>query len=136
MYMDSRKVVMNETAVIAVGELVCSGVMVGVFAALGHFDLTVLWSALAGCGIVIANYFFLAVVVSLAADKAESGEVEQAKKMVQTSSMVRLLCLGIALFLCIRLGANVIALALPLVFMRPILMVAEFFGKKGDNGRN
>lgn len=134
--MDSRKVVMNETAVIAVGELVCSGVMVGVFAALGHFDLTVLWSALAGCGIVIANYFFLAVVVSLAADKAESGEVERAKKMVQTSSMVRLLCLGIALFLCIWLGANVIALALPLVFMRPILMVAEFFGKKGDNGRN
>lgn len=134
--MDSRKVVMNETAVIAVGELICSGIMVGVFAALGHFDLTVLWSALAGCGIVIANYFFLAVVVSLAADKAESGEVEQAKKMVQTSSTVRLLCLGIALFLCIRLGANVIALALPLVFMRPILMVAEFFGKKGDDERN
>lgn len=134
--MDSRKIVMNETAAIAVGEVICSGIMVGVFAALGHFDLTVLWSALAGCGIVIANYFFLAVVVSLAADKAESGEVEQAKKMVQTSSTVRLLCLGITLFLCIRLGANVIALALPLAFMRPILMVAEFFGKKGDDERN
>ena len=52
--------------------------------------------------------------------------------MVQLSSTVRLVCMGILLFAGIKLGANVLALVLPLVFLRPILMVAEFFRKKGD----
>jgi hypothetical protein len=130
--MDSRKIVFKETAIIAVGELVCSGIMVGVFAALNLFQWNVLWGALAGSAVMIANYFFMAVTVSLAADRAERGEVEQAKKMVQTSSVFRLLAMGLALFLGIKLGANVIALVLPLAFARPILMLAEFFRKKGD----
>ena len=130
--MDSRKIVFKETAIIAVGELICSGIMVGVFAALNLFQWSVLWGALAGSAVMIANYFFMAVTVSLAADRAERGEVEQAKKMVQTSSVFRLLAMGLALFLGIKLGANVIALVLPLAFARPILMLAEFFRKKGD----
>ena len=130
--MDSRKIVFKETAIIAVGELVCSGIMVGVFVALNLFQWNVLWGALAGSAVMIANYFFMAVTVSLAADRAERGEVEQAKKMVQTSSVFRLLAMGLALFLGIKLGANVIALVLPLAFARPILMLAEFFRKKGD----
>ena len=130
--MDSRKIVFKETAIIAVGELVCSGIMVGIFAALGYFRWNVLWGALAGSAVMIANYFFMAVTVSLAADRAERGEVEQAKKMVQTSSVFRLLAMGLGRFLGIKLGANVIALVLPLAFARPILMLAEFFRKKGD----
>ena len=93
--MDSRKIVFKETAIIAVGELVCSGIMVGVFAALKLFQWNVLWGALAGSAVMIANYFFMAVTVSLAADRAERGEVEQAKKMVQTSSVFRLLAMGL-----------------------------------------
>lgn len=130
--MDSRKIVLKETAIVAVGELLCSAAMVGIFAALGQFSLKVVLSALAGCAVMTANYFFMAVAVSLAADRAEAGEVEQAKKMVQLSSAVRLVCMGVILFGGIKLGANVIALVLPLVFMRPVLMVAEFFRKKVD----
>ena len=130
--MDSRKIVYKETAIIAVGEIILSGIMVGVFAALNRFQWNVLWGALAGSAVMIANYFFMAVTVSLAADRAERGEVEQAKNMVQLSSVGRLIAMGLALFLCIRLGANVIALVLPLAFARPILMLAEFFRKKGD----
>ena len=130
--MDSRKIVFKETAIVAVGELILSGIMVGIFAALGHFQWNVLWGALAGSAVMIANYFFMAVTVSLAADRAERGEVEQAKNMVQMSSVGRLIAMGLALFLGIRLGANVIALVLPLAFARPILMLAEFFRKKGD----
>lgn len=117
---------------IGIGELICSGIMVGVFAALGKFSLAVLLSALAGSVIMTANYFFMAVTVSLAADKAEKGEVEQGKKMISLSSTVRLILLGILLFAGIKLGGNVIALVLPLVFARPILMLSEFFRKKGD----
>ena len=105
--------------------------MVGVFAALGYFQMNVLWGALAGSVVMIANYFFMAITVNLAADRAEKGEVTQAKKMVQLSSTVRLVVMGVALVVGIKLGANVIALALPLAFLRPILMVTEFFRKKG-----
>ena len=113
--MDSRKIVFQETAVIAVGEVICSGVMVGVFAALGYFKMNVLWAALGGCLVTVANYFFMAVTASLAADKAMEGQVQQAQKMVQLSSVVRLLAMGVILFAGIKLGANVVALVLPLV---------------------
>ena len=129
--MDHRKTVLKETFAVAVGELVCSALMVGVFAALGYFQMNVLWGALAGSVVMIANYFFMAITVNLAADRAEKGEVTQAKKMVQLSSTVRLIVMGVALVVGIKLGANVIALALPLAFLRPILMVTEFFRKKG-----
>ena len=130
--MDSRKIVYRETAVLAVGEVILSAAMVGVFAALGYFKMNVLWGALTGCLVMILNYFFMAVTVSLAADRAERNEVEAAKKMVQLSSFVRLALMGVAMFLAIKLGANVLALLLPLVFARPVLMLAEFFRKKGD----
>ena len=130
--MDSRKIVYQETAIVAVGELICTALMVGVFAALGQFRMNVLWGALTGCGVMIANYFFMAVTVSLAADRAEKGQSKQAKSMIQLSSVVRLLLMGVALVVGIKLGANVIALLLPLLFVRPILMLAEFFRKKGD----
>ena len=130
--MDSRKIVFKETAIVAVGELICSGLMVGVFSLLGYFKMNVLWGALAGSCVMIVNYFFMAVTVSLAADRAEQGDPQAGQRMVQLSSTVRLVLMGLALFLGIKLGANVIALVLPLAFQRPILMLAEFFRKKGD----
>ena len=130
--MDSRKLVLKETAIIAAGELICSAVMVGIFAALGYFRMNVLWSALAGSCVMTVNYLFMAITVSLAADRAQGGEPQQAQKMVQLSSTVRLLVMGVVLFVGIKLGANVIALVLPLAFARPILMLTEFFRKKGD----
>ena len=130
--MDSRKIVFQETAIMAIGVLLCAGLMVGVFAALGYFQMNVLWGALAGSLVTVGNYFFLAVTVSLATDKAAEGMVEQAQKMIRLSSVVRLAVMAIVLFVCIKLGANVLALVLPLVFERPVLMLMEFFRKKGD----
>ena len=130
--MDSRKIVFKETAIIVIGEIICSAITVGIFAAVGHFQMNVLWSSLAGCGIIIANYFFMAVFASLAADRAAEGNPIKAKKMIQLSSLVRLLMMGLLLFAGFKLGANPIALALPLLLLRPIMLVAEFFRKKGD----
>ena len=130
--MDSRKIVFHETAIVAAGEVICSAIMVGVFAALGKFHMNVLWAAIAGTLIMTVNYFFMAMIASLAADRAENGNTQQAKKMIQLSSLSRLVLMGLALFVGIRLGANVIALVLPLLFVRPTLLVAEFFRQKGD----
>ena len=131
--MDQRKIVYRETAIIAVGELILSGIMVGIFAALGYFRMNVLWGAVMGSVIMIVNFLFMAVTVSLGADRARQGDARQAQKMVQLSSAVRLVVMGAVLILGIKLGANVPALLLPLVFARPILMLSAFFRKKGDS---
>ncbi len=128
--MDPRKVVLKETAVIAIGEVICSGIMVGIFAALGKFQMNVLWGALYGCLVMTLNYFFMAIVVSLASKKAQDDQVQQAQKMIQLSSAVRLLLMGGALVLGILIGTDPIATVLPLAFARPILMLSEFFRKK------
>lgn len=130
--MDSRKSVLKDTFAVAVGEILLSAAMVGIFAAFGKFSANVVFSALAGSAVITLNYFFMAVTVSLAADRAEAGDAAKAKNMIQLSSAVRLVSMGLILFAGIRLGANVVALVLPLVFLRPILMLSEFFGKKVD----
>lgn len=128
--MDSRKVVYQETGIIALGEVILSAAMVAVFAALGYFKMNVLWGALTGCAAMCANYFLMAVTVSLATDKAAAGDVKQAQKMVKLSSLTRLLLLALIMVVGYKLGANVIAMLLPLLFVRPIMFVAEFFRKK------
>lgn len=130
--MDSRKIVYKETAVIAVGELILSAAMVGVFAALGHFQWNVFWGAVTGAAIMITNHFFLAITVSLASDRAERGEIKAAQNMIQLSGTLRLVIMGAAALLAIKLGCNVLAVLLPMLFVRPVLMLVEFFGKKGD----
>ena len=130
--MDSRKIVMKETAIVAIGEVILTGAMVGVFVALQRFQMNVLWGALVGCFVTIANHFMMAVAVMLASDRAEAGDVTQAQKMIRTSSTLRFAGLIAVLLVSIWLGAKVVALALPLVFVRPVLMLSEFFRKKGD----
>lgn len=130
--MDHRKTVLQQTGMLALGVLLCSGIMVGIFFALGQYQTNVLWGALLGSAVIIANHFFLSLTVHLAADRSQQGDVTKAKAMIQTSSLVRLMAMGAVLLIGVKLGCNVIALVLPLAFQRPVLMVMEFFGKKGD----
>ena len=130
--MDSRKIVYKETAIIAVGELILSAVMVGIFAALGRFAWNVLWGALAGCLVMILNYFFLAATVSLATDRAQEGDPKGAERSIQLSGVTRLVAMGAVLVIAIKLGCNPLATILPLAFSRPVLLLSEFFRKKGD----
>ncbi len=130
--MDSRKIVYKETAIVAVGELIGTALMVAVYAILGKLTGTVLWSAGAGCGVMIANYFVMAITVSNATDRARGGDPAGAKKVVQLSGVLRLFLMAGVLGLGIFLGAEVVALVVPLLFVRPTLFISEFFRKKGD----
>lgn len=130
--MESRKIVYRETGIVAIGVAVCTAVMMLVFALLGRFHLSVLWGSLAGAVLSIGNFFFMAVGASLAADKAENQDVKGGSLLVRNSYMVRLLILLIVLIACAKSGVfNLIALVIPLLFVRPTLTVAEFFRKKG-----
>ena len=130
--MESRKIVFRETAVVLVGQALCIGIMLAVFAMLGKFDITVLLGGLMGGLLAVGNFFFMAVAATLAADRAEQQDVEGGKKLMKASYPVRLLVLAVILIACIKSGwFHVLSLVLPLAFTRPILTMAEFFKKKG-----
>ena len=62
----------------------------------------------------------------------EGQDAAGGKKMLQSSYPIRLLLLAVILFACAKSGVfNVIALVLPLLFVRLSLTIAEFFRKKG-----
>ena len=130
--MESRKIVYRETGIVAIGVTVCTAVMMLVYALLGRFELSVLWGGLMGAVLSIGNFFLMALGTSLAADKAENQDVKGGSLLVRNSYMLRLLGLFVVLIVCAKTEVfNLIALVLPLVFVRPTLTVVEFFRKKG-----
>ncbi|MBQ2955930.1 MAG: ATP synthase subunit I [Clostridia bacterium] len=131
--MDSRKIVYRETGIIAVGQIICLAVMYIVFALLGYFDRAVLLGGIIGTVLSLANFFFMAVSASLAADKAVNQDVKSGTALMKGSYLVRLAVIFVILLACVKSGlCNPIASVLPLVFVRPIITVAEFFRKTGD----
>lgn len=131
--MDSRKVVFRETGIVAIGQVLCVAVMMGVFALLGRFDRSVVLGGIVGGLLAIFNFFFMAVCVSLASDKAARQDVKGGQNLVRISYFVRLLVLFGVLFACLKSGLfQIFALLLPLIFTRPILTIAEFFRKSGE----
>ena len=132
--MESRKFVFRQTGILAAGQALCTAAMIGVFALIGKFDTSVLLGGIVGSLIATANFFFMSLFVTLAADKAEAQDVVGGQKLIQLSYMGRMLALFLILFLCAKSGKfHLLALVIPLVFTRPILTVSELFKKKGGN---
>ena len=81
----------------------------------------------------ICNFFFMAVGASLAADRAEQQNVKGGTALVRMSFLLRYLVLFLILFAAAKSKRfDLLALVLPLVFVRPILMLGEFFRKSGE----
>ena len=76
--MDTRKYVLQETALVAVGQAVCVAAIIGIFALLGNFDRTVLLGGIVGGVAATVNFFFMAMGAMVAADKAEAQNVTAA----------------------------------------------------------
>lgn len=131
--MDSRKMVLKETVIVTAGQVVCIAVMFAVYALLGKFGTKVLLGGAIGALLSVLNFFFMAIFASLAADKAQQQNVKGGQALIRISYAVRLVLLFVILFACIKSQYfDMIALLLPLVFVRPILTVAEFFRKPGE----
>lgn len=132
--MDSRKIVFKETAVILIGQIVCVPVMILAFYLAGYFDRTVVFGGIAGALISVANFFLMAMSTSVAADKAEHQDVKGGQATMQTSYILRQVLLFAVLILCAKSGVmNLLALVIPVLLVRPIITIAEFFRKKGGN---
>ena len=130
--MDSRKLVFQETSVIALGEAICVPLMVLAFFLCGAFDRTVVFGGIAGALIATANFFFMALSTTLAADKAAAQDVKGGQATIQFSYIFRLIFMFLALVVCAKSGMmNLLALVIPVLLVRPIIMFAEFFRGKG-----
>ncbi len=131
--MDSRKLVLVETGIVAIGEVICSAVMIGVFALLGYYDTAVLFGGILGSLLAVLNFFLMAIGVNLAADKAADQNVKGGKALLQGSMLLRYLVLFVVLFAGVKSGlCNPFASVIPLVFVRPVLALREFFRKPGE----
>ena len=129
--MDMRKFVMRQTGIVALGEAIGIAGMIGIFALLGSFDMTVLLGGIVGGLVATVNFLAMAIGVNIAADKAENQNVAGGKATIKSSYILRLAVMAIVLFAFAKSGlCNVIALVVPLIFVRITLTVAEFFRKK------
>lgn len=129
--MESRKFVICKTLLILLGQAVCVAIMLGIFYLLGRFDRSVVLGGIFGGLIATANFFFMAVGATLAADKAEKQDVKGGQATIQASYIGRLVMMALILFALVKSGlCDVFAVVLPLVFTRPILTLSEFFRKE------
>lgn len=129
--MESRKFVIRKTLLILLGQAACVAIMLGIFYLLGRFDRSVVLGGIFGGLIATANFFFMAVGATLAADKAEKQDVKGGQATIQASYIGRLVMMALILFALVKSGlCDVFAVVLPLVFTRPILTLSEFFRKE------
>lgn len=134
-FMNARKFILRETALLALGELICTAAMVGVFAMLGYFSYKVILGGAIGLVLAVGNFFFMAITSDAAADKAaQEQDTSTGKKAIKLSYTTRLLIIGVLMFVLAKSGhCNVLAMACPLFFVFPIIMVIEFFRKAGGS---
>ncbi len=131
--MDARKLVIKETAVVAIGQAICVGAMLGIYALLGRFGDPVLLGGIAGGVLAVLNFFFMAISAMKAADKAEEQNVKGGQLTMRLSYIIRLAVLFVILYALVSSGlCDVLATVLPLLFVRPVLFVADFFRKPGE----
>lgn len=130
--MNSKNSLLRQTITVTAGQVLgCAG-MIGIFALLNKFDNSVLLGAAAGAILATANFFLMALGANLAADKAEQQDVKGGQALIHISYLGRMIGLFLLLALCAKSGkCNVVALVIPLLFVRPTLTIAEFFRKKG-----
>ena len=132
--MDTIKQNHKDIAVVTLGQLLCTAAMVGIFALLGYFDNTVLFGAVAGMVIALADFIVMVILVNKAADKAEAQDVAGGQKLIQLSYTGRMIGKLALLVLCVKtIPSHPLALVIPLIFTRPVLSVYQLLQKKGGN---
>lgn len=132
--MNSRKLVLVQTGVVAAGQVICTAAMIGAFALLHKFDSTVLLGGIVGALVAVGNFFAMAMTAMIAADKAVKQDVKGGQALMRSSMIGRLVALAAILVIFGKSGyCNILALIIPQVFTRPILSVWEFFRKAGES---
>lgn len=115
---------------VMLGELLLTGIMLGVYALIGRFSPAVLWGALLGMGAVLLN-FSVMIFALLKAEKR--GSPEKGQLYVRATYALRMLLLAAVLILALKTKLfDPLATALPLCFQPIAVWLYELFRKKGE----
>lgn len=118
---------------VMLGELLLTGIMLGVYALIGRFSAKVLWGALLGAGAVLFN-FSVMIFALLRAEKR--GSPEKGQLYVKATYALRMLLLAAVLILALKTKVfDPLATALPLCFQPIAVWLFELFRKKGENAQ-
>ena len=132
--LESRKVVLKQSALFFVGELLGAAVMFGVYALLQRLNFSVVLGGTLGVIIAALNFFFMALYATIAADKAINQDVAGGQRVMRISQLVRyVLMFGALVVIGVSKKCDLIATVIPLLLFRPIVSVIAFFGKSGES---
>lgn len=132
----SKHSILKETAMIALGMVICVAAMVGVYALIGKYDLSVLLGAVVGSVLALGYYLSMVICADIAAKKALEQDVKGGQALMQVSHIVRMIFLfGAWVFCALTKCFDLIALVLPMVFVRPIMGVADHISRKGGGAQ-
>ena len=132
--MDPRKYVYRKTVGLLLGEVVCCGVMIGIYALLGKLDGRVLLGSAVGALLGVLNFFVMAMNATQASDKAVHQDVKGGVALMRFSYVGRLALIFAVLLLLAKSGlADPLASVLPLVFSHLIVTVPELLKRNGGD---
>lgn len=127
---ETKNPVLMQALRVALETLILLGVMVGIFALLGRFSLKVLYSGALGWLVTNLNFFAMCLSVLIHTSDSTAGAAQAAAK-VRISYTLRTVVIFVALFLLLKTGwFQPVALLVPLVFVRPCLMVDQLLFRK------
>lgn len=126
------KKIAKESAVFALCEAGMCILMAILFALVYKFNLSVVLGTVAGWAIALVYYLSIIVFVDMATEKAKNGDVEGGQKLLQMSRSLRMVGVFVLLIVfAITKVFDVLALALPLLFVRPAVAIASALQRKG-----
>lgn len=122
---------------VSVWELACVAIMFCVYAFIGKLTAKVILGGVFGMIISLANFLLLTIAVTRASEKAANGgDPIKAKLAVQSSSIYRLLGIGVIYIVVLKAGVcDPIAAILPLPFVQISINLMEFFHRDGDKNK-
>lgn len=124
--------ILKESALFAGFEAALCALMAIIFALVYKFDLSVILGIVAGWAIGFIYYLSIIVFVDMAASKAKNNDVEGGQKTLQLSRSVRMVGVFLLLiFLASTKAFDVLALTLPLLFVRPAIAIVDSLQRKG-----
>lgn len=116
----------RESLHIAVGTLIFSAIMNGVFALLGRWDPTVLWGTLLGGGFAVLNFVLLALSVQKLA--AETNE-KKGRAWMQMSYQLRMAATVVVGIIGVCTPCfHWVAVLIPLLFPRITILAMQLLG--------
>ena len=150
--MQKKNMPTSEILLLAVGELIVSLIVTGVYLLLDRFSYAVISGCLLGSAVTVFNFVFLSISVNRAIDKALAGRKEgemteeeaevfaaenqaAVQRAAQGSYLVRqILMLGVLVCAFLLDGwFDVIATLVPLLMFRPLLTVCGLIKSKKQN---